>query len=101
SLIERGEPYNETALEDFIRRLNASGYFSSVQASIDTASEHPDEATLRVAVIEAPTKTFEGGIGYSTDVRYTAKISYRDVNIDGHGLQLLADAQYDGNTQGG
>ncbi len=101
SLIERGEPYNETALEDFIRRLNASGYFSSVQASIDTASEHPDEATLRVAVVEAPTKSFEGGIGYSTDVRYTAKVNYRDVNIDGGGLQLLADAQYDGNTQGG
>jgi translocation and assembly module TamA len=101
SSIQRGEPYSESALEQFIRRLNASGYFSSVQASIDTASEHPEDATLRVAVIEAPTKSFEGGIGYSTDVTYTAKINYRDVNIDGKGLQLLIDAQYDGNTQGG
>jgi translocation and assembly module TamA len=101
SSIRRGEPYSESALEQFIRRLNASGYFSSVQASIDTASEHPEDATLRVAVIEAPTKSFEGGIGYSTDVTYTAKINYRDVNIDGKGLQLLIDAQYDGNTQGG
>ena len=101
SLMERGEPYNETAVEDFIRRLNASGYFSSVQASIDTASANPDEATLRVAVVEAQTKSFEGGIGYSTDLRYTAKASYRDVNIDGHGLQMLADAEYDGVTQGG
>ena len=46
---------------------------------------------MRVAVIEAPTKSFEGGIGYSTDVRYTAKASYRDVNVDGKGLQLLVD----------
>jgi translocation and assembly module TamA len=101
SSIQRGEPYSESALEQFIRRLNASGYFSSVQASIDAASEHPEDATLRVAVIEAPTKSFEGGIGYSTDVTYTAKLNYRDVNIDGKGLQLLIDAQYDGNTQGG
>ncbi len=101
SSMHRGEPYNEAAVEQFIRRLNASGYFSSVQASIDTASEHPDDATLRVAVIEAPTKTFEGGIGYSTDVTYTAKLNYRDVNIDGKGLQMLVDAQYDGNNQGG
>lgn len=101
SSIHPGEPYSEAALQQFIRRLNASGYFSSVQASIDTASEQPEDATLRVAVIEAPTKSFEGGIGYSTDVRYTAKLNYRDVNIDGKGLQMLVDAQYDGNIQGG
>jgi translocation and assembly module TamA len=92
----RGEPYDEPTLEQFIRRLNASGYFSSVHASIDTASQHPEEATVRVAVVEAQTKSFEGGIGYSTDVPYTARINYRDVNIDGKGLQLLFDAQYDG-----
>ena len=101
SSIRRGEPYNEATLEQFVRNLNSSGYFSSVQASIDTASEHPDDATVHVSVIEARTKTFEGGIGYSTDLRYTAKISYRDVNIDGHGLQMLFDAQYDAETQGG
>ena len=101
SSIRRGDPYSESALEQFIRRLNSSGYFSSVQASIDTTSAHPEDAIVRVAVIEAQTKTFEGGIGYSTDLRYTAKISYRDVNIDSHGLQLLFDAQYDAETQGG
>ena len=101
SLIERGTAYNATAVEDFIRRLNATGYFSSVQAAIDTASANTDEATLRVAVVEAQTKSFEGGVGYSTDLRYTAKASYRDVNIDGHGLQMLAEAEYDGVTQGG
>ena len=101
SPIRRGEPYNAATLEQFVRNLNSSGYFSSVQASIDTESTNPEDATVRVAVIEARTKSFEGGIGYSTDLRYTAKISYRDVNIDGHGLQMLFDAQYDAETQGG
>ena len=101
SPIRPGEPYDEPTLEQFIRRLNASGYFSSVHASIDTASPHPEEATVHVAVVEAQTKSFEGGIGYSTDVHYTARINYRDVNIDGKGLQLLFDAQYEGTNQGG
>lgn len=96
-----GDPYGEAALEQFIRRLNSTGYFSSVQAAIDPGTTTPEDATVWVNVIEAPTRSFEGGIGYSTDVRYTAKLNYRDVNIDGQGLQFLVDAQYDGNIQGG
>jgi translocation and assembly module TamA len=99
STMHPGDPYDQAALEQFIRRLNSTGYFASVQAAIDPASTHPEDATVQVAVVEAPTKTFEGGIGYSTDVRYTAKLNYRDVNIDGKGLQLLADGQLDGNIQ--
>jgi len=99
SSIHPGDPYSEAALEQFIRRLNSTGYFASVQAAIDPATTHPEDATVQVAVVEAPTRTFEGGIGYSTDVRYTAKLSYHDVNIDGKGLQLLADGQLDGNIQ--
>ena len=100
SSIRRGDPYSEAALEQFIRRLNSTGYFASVQATVDSDTTHPDDATVRVAVVEGPTKSFEGGIGYSTDVRYTAKLNYRDVNIDGKGLQLLAEGQLDGDIQG-
>ncbi len=101
SSIRRGEPYSEAALEQFIRRLNGTGYFSSVQATIDPNATDPEDATLTLAVIEAPTKSFEAGLGYSTDVRYTAKINYRDVNVDRQGLQLLVDGQLDGNIQTG
>ncbi len=99
SSIKRGEPYGEAPLEQFIRRLNATGYFSSVQAAIDTTATHPEDATLRVAVIEAPRRSLEGGIGYSTDVKYTAKANYRDVDVDGNGLQMLIDGQIDGRIQ--
>jgi translocation and assembly module TamA len=101
SPIHRGEPFSDTALETFIRRLNSTGYFASVQASIDTESTDPADATLRVSVIEAQTKSFEGGIGFSTDVRYTIRANYRDVNVDGKGLQMLVEAQVDGNIQSG
>ena len=101
SSIRPGEPYGEAPLEQFIRRLSATGYFSSVQAAIDPDTTRPEDATVRVAVIEAPTRSFEGGLGYSTDVQYTAKINYRDVNVDGEGLQMLVDGQLDGRIQSG
>ncbi len=97
--IRAGEPYSERALEHFVRRLNASGYFASAQAAIDPASPRPEDATVNVAVIEAPTRRFEGGIGYSTDVAFRINASYRDVNIDGKGLQMLAEGRLESKIQ--
>src|SRR5262249_8061502 len=44
-------------------------------------------------VIEAPPKRFEGGIGYSTDVEFRGNASYRDVDFNGHGLQMLIEGR--------
>jgi translocation and assembly module TamA len=101
STIKVGEPYSQRALERYLRRLNASGYFASAQAAIDTDSPHPEEATVNVAVIEGPTRRFEGGLGYSTDVAFRANASYRDVNIDGKGMQMLAEARLETKIQTG
>ena len=99
STIAPGEPYRVAALNQFVRRLNASGYFASVQAKIDPDTTHPENATVQVAVIEGPTRRFEGGVGYSTDVHWRANASYRDVNFDGSGLQLLAEARVESKIQ--
>ena len=101
STIAPGEPYSVVALNQYVRRLNASGYFASVQAKIDPDTTHPDDATLDIAVIEGRTKRFEGGVGYSTDVNWRANASYRDVNFDGKGLQLLADGRVETKVQSG
>lgn len=99
STIRTGDPYSEATLERYIRRLNASGYFASVQATIDPDATHADDATIRIAVIEAPTKRVEAGVGYSTDVQFRADASYRDVNVDGRGLQLLAEGRLETKLQ--
>ena len=83
STIAPGTPYSDVVLNQYVRRLNASGYFASVQAKIDPETTHPEDATVNIAVIEARPKRFEGGIGYSTDVQFRANASYRDVNFDG------------------
>ncbi len=94
-----GEPYSATELIRYVRRLNASGYFASAQAAIDPASEHPDDATVKVAVIEAPNQRIEGGVGYSTDVQFRADATYRHVDINGRGLQMLIDGRLETKLQ--
>jgi translocation and assembly module TamA len=95
SILKRGEPYTEAAMDAYVRRLAASGYFASVQATIDAGSATPDDATVRVSVIEAPTHRFEGGISYSTDTRFGARASYTNVNIDGRALQMRLDGRFE------
>ena len=101
SLIEPGTPYSDVVLNRYVRRLNASGYFASVQAKIDPETTHPENATVNIAVIEARPKRLEGGVGYSTDVQWRLNASYRDVNLDGHATQFLADARLESKVQSG
>ena len=101
STITPGEPYSDAVLNQYLRRLNASGYFASVQGRIDPDTAHPEDATVDIAVIEAPAKRFEGGVGYSTDVQFRANANFRDVNFDGKGLQLLADGRLETKIQSG
>ena len=97
---KRGDLYSGAELDQFMRRLTGSGYFASVQAVIDTDIAHADDATIRTAVIEAPSKKFEGGIGFSTDTQFRVNASYRDVNIDGKATQFYADFRLESNEQG-
>ncbi len=101
STITPGEPYGDAVLNQYVRRLNASGYFASVQAKVDPETTHPEDATVDIAVIEGRTKRFDGGLGYSTDVQFRANATYRDVNVDGHGLQLLAEGRLETKIQSG
>jgi len=101
STITPGEPYSDAALNRYVRRLNASGYFASVQARIDVEAPNPDAAKVDITVLEARPKRFEGGVGYSTDVRFRTNANYRDVNFDGHGLQFVADARLESKIQSG
>ena len=97
-----GDSYSEETLKEFVRRLNATGYFASVQATIAPDPEYADSAPVRVMLIEAPTKKISGGIGFATDVLYIGQVSFVDnVNLDGHGLQFRSDLRVDSKEQDG
>ena len=101
STFRPGDLYGERPLDHFVRRLLASGYFASVQASIVPDPEHADNAMVTMAVIEAPARRLEFGLGYSTDTEWKASGNYSDVNIDGHGLQFHADARIESKLSSG
>jgi translocation and assembly module TamA len=94
-----GDWYSVETLNAFVRRLNATGYFASAQATVAPDPGSADGAPVKVTVIEAPSKKFSGGIGFATDVLYLAQLSFDNVNIDGHGLQFRSDIRVDSKQQ--
>ncbi len=88
SNIQPGDAYDGEALDTFVRRLLASGYFASVQATIDPDPAHADDASVTVSVIEAPARRLEAGVGYSTDTEYRVSLNYNDMNVNGRGMQM-------------
>lgn len=97
--VHDGDLYSERVLDDYVRRLLASGYFASVQASIDPDPAQADHAKVTLSVIEAPTKRLEFGVGYSTDTQYLVSASYSDVNINDRGLQFYTSARIESTIQ--
>jgi translocation and assembly module TamA len=95
STLKRGEPYTEAAMDAYVRRLAASGYFASAQASIDPEAATPEDATVRVSVMEAPTRRFEGSISYTTDTQFGARASYTDVDINDRALQMRLEGRFE------
>ena len=94
-----GDRYSIAALDQFVRRLNGTGYFASVHAAIDTDAAEASAAPVHVSVIEAPPKKVEVGIGYSTDTAYRGNVSYRDVDVLGRAIQMYADARVESKLQ--
>jgi translocation and assembly module TamA len=96
---EPGEPFSQKRLDQFVRRLNATGYFASVHARIDDDPTRADAAPVQVSVVEAPSKTITFGLGYSTDTLYRATFSYGNADIDNAGLQFSTDLRLEGLVQ--
>ena len=97
----QGETFSEEKLDQFVRRLAATGYFATAQAQIVPDIGRADAAPVKVAVIEAPTKKITTGVGYSTDTLYRAQLGYADANLGGNGLQFSADLRAEGKEQSG
>ena len=97
--VATGDLYSEQTLDDWVRRLLASGYFASVQATIDPDVAQAEHAKLTLSIIEAPRRRLEFGLGYSTDTQYQASMLYNDVSVDGHALQMLINARIESRVQ--
>jgi translocation and assembly module TamA len=94
-----GDRYSIAELDQFVRRLNGTGYFASVHAVVDADPATANDAPVHVSVIEAPPKKLEVGIGYSTDTQYRGNVSYRDVDVGHSAIQMYVDARLESKLQ--
>jgi translocation and assembly module TamA len=101
SRINPGDPYSETALQAFQTRVQDTGYFSSVEASLGSGDPEQDEALAQqarqenkplalpvlVRVTENKEKNVEAGVGFSTNTGARAQLNYNDLNVLGKRLK--------------
>lgn len=90
--ISEGELYNQTALEESRRRVNALGFFEDV--NISTSRGSTDEyIRVNVEVAERPTGTFQVGAGFSSVENFIAQAQISQENLLGRGQTLSLQAQ--------
>jgi translocation and assembly module TamA len=101
SLVERfnsiqvADPYDLQRLQDLQRKLQASGYFSSVVVDIDPDPATADRAPIVIQLTEAKTQRVALGLGYSTNVGPQAEASYRRSLIFGAPYTWQSGAGFD------
>jgi translocation and assembly module TamA len=99
--IAPGSPYDEEALEKYQRRLLLSGYFASALVRADPDPAQPANTPLLVAVVEAPARKVEFGVGYTTDAGPRGQVRYSDDNFADRAWRLSTDVYVDRLVQEG
>ena len=101
SLVERfnsiqvADPYDVQRLQDLQRKLQASGYFSSVLVDIDPDPATAERAPILIQLTEAKTQRVAFGLGYSSNVGPQAEGSYRRSLVFGAPYTWQSGAGYD------
>jgi outer membrane protein insertion porin family len=97
-LIAEGDLYNDTRIKTSKRRVEALGYFETVELSTRRGSRD-DLMEINIEVAERPTGTFQVGAGFSSQEQFilTAQISQQ--NLFGRGQSLSLQGQISGLRQ--
>lgn len=80
--------FDREILERFQRRLAALSYFGNAYVDADNARIANGGIPVRVSVVEAPTKSLDAGVRFSTDAGLGATFGYRHQNLFGRALRL-------------
>ncbi len=90
--ISEGELYNQSDLEISRLRVNALGFFETVDIST-TRGSSDEFIEVNIEVAERPTGTFQIGAGFSTFENFIAQAQISQNNLFGRGQTLTLQAQ--------
>jgi translocation and assembly module TamA len=95
SPIHPGEPFSQEKLTELQARLQDSGYFRTVFATIEVDPAHPHNVPVRVDLAENERKRLALGIGFSTDSGPRAQVKWLDRQFLGHDWRLESELRLD------
>ncbi len=96
--ISEGELYSQTNLDISKARIQALGYFETVDVSTRRGS-NDELIEVNVEISEKPTGTFQIGAGFSSVENFIAQAQISQNNLFGHGQTLALQAQLSGLRQ--
>lgn len=101
--IKAGRIYNQSDLLTFQTRLQESGYFQSVEVTADTLNSNniaePNNAPIKVTVIENRSIKMGIGAGYSTNTGPRLQLSVDDLNLFNMGWRLSSNLKLEQDAQ--
>ncbi|HJU71755.1 MAG TPA: autotransporter assembly complex family protein [Paucimonas sp.] len=97
--IRDGEPFSQDKLTELQARLQDSGYFRTVFATIDIDPAHPQHVSVRLDLTENERRRLALGIGFSTDSGPRVQTKWLDRNFLGHDWRLESELRLDRQTR--
>ena len=87
--LRQGERYSRERLTDLQRQIQGGPWFASVVVDIERDPARPENAPIKVSVVERPRREVGLAVGYGTDdgARVEAGYRYRDLLDRGFDLQ--------------
>lgn len=90
-----GTLHTREALSLYERRLMATGYFASAQASVVDDRARADRAPIEVRLVEARAQQAEAGLSFNTDAGPRVEGRYRNMNLFERARRLNTSLQLD------
>lgn len=96
--IQPGDPFSQEKLNELQARLQDTGYFKSVFATIEVDPDHAQAIPVRLDLTEIERKRLSVGVGFSTDTGARAQVKYLDRTFLGHAWRLESELRADQKT---
>ncbi len=97
--IKPGDPFTQDKLNELQARLQDTGYFRSVFATIEPDPAYPNRVPILVTVNEYEQKQLSLGIGFSTDSGPRVQARWLNRNLNQRNWRLESDVLLDRNTR--
>jgi translocation and assembly module TamA len=97
--IKPGEPYSQEKLNELQARVQNTGYFKSVFATVEMDASKPVAVPIRLDVSENERKRLSLGVGFSTDSGARGQIKWLDRNFLDRNWRLESNLRLDRDTR--